>query len=130
MRGRNIIRTLGLLFLIMPALYFSLPAGAGAVCMSCISHTGTSYTELACEGDSRFDVMRKCGKPDYVEETESVTSGELGPRRRSFGAVTEKVERLYYNCGSGRFVKVLVFRGGRLVSIEDGDRGSGEQKCW
>jgi len=104
--------------------------------MSCISKTGTSYTEVACEGDSKYDVIRKCGEPDYSEETQQVISGEFGKERKddktrgAFGAVTEKVETVYYNCGQGRFIKVLVFRSGRLVSIQNGDRGSGEQKCW
>lgn len=109
---------------------------ADAVCMSCLSHTGNSYTEQACEGDSRFDVMRKCGNPDYAEESGQVTTGEFGSARQKgskkggFATSTEKIDKLYYNCGQGRFIKVLIFRGGTLVTIETGDRGSGEQKCW
>lgn len=112
----------------------SLPAFA--VCMSCISKSGSGYTELACEGDSKYDVIRKCGEPDYSEETEQVTSGDFGKTSKDgqtrgfFGSVTTKVETLYYNCGQGRFVKVLVFAGGRLSSIQNGDRGSGIQRCW
>jgi hypothetical protein len=114
----------------------STAVASEAACMSCLSHTGNSYTEVACEGDSKFDVIRKCGQFDYVEENEEITSGGVdtlkrrGETQSSFGAVTEKVETAYYNCGQGRFIKVLVFRNGRLVSITDGDRGSGEQKCW
>jgi hypothetical protein len=118
-------------------LIFSvLPAAAQAACMSCLSQTGSSYTDLACEGDSKFDVIRKCGQFDYIEENEEITSGGVdtmkkhGDTQSSFGAVTERVETAYYNCGQGRFIKVLVFRNGRLVSITDGDRGSGERKCW
>lgn len=109
---------------------------AYAVCMSCISKTGQSYTELACEGDSKYDVVRKCGEPDYSEETQQVTSGDFGKTSKDgktqgfFGSTTTKIETLYYNCGQGRFVRVLVFVGGRLSSIQQGDRGSGEQKCW
>jgi hypothetical protein len=119
-------------------LFFSLPAAAAseAACMSCLSHTGNSYTELACEGDSKFDVIRKCGQFDYIEENEAITSGGVaetkkhGERQSSFGAVTERVDTAYYDCGQGRLIKVLVFRNGILVSIANGDRGSGEQKCW
>jgi hypothetical protein len=109
---------------------------AETACMSCISKTGSSYTELACEGDSKFDVIRKCGKPDYEEESGSVSSGEFGATRQKgikqggFSSSTEKIEKVYFNCGQGRFVKVLSFRGGTLITIEEGDRGSGEQKCW
>jgi hypothetical protein len=111
-------------------------AASEAACMSCLSHTGSSYTELACEGDSKFDVIRKCGQFDYLEENEEFTTGGVdtlkrrGEAQSSFGAVTEKVETAYFNCGQGRFIKVLVFRNGKLGSITDGDRGSGEQKCW
>jgi hypothetical protein len=109
---------------------------AEAACMSCISHTGSGYTELACEGDSKYDVIRKCGQFDYIEENEEITSGgadttkRRGERQSIFGAVTERVETAYYDCGQGRFVKILVFRNGKLVSVTDGDRGSGAQKCW
>ncbi len=104
--------------------------------MSCISKTGDSYTELACEGDSKFDVIRKCGSPDYQEESGSVSSGEFGTTRQKgtkqggFTSSTESVEKMYFNCGRGRFIKILTFRGGTLITIQEGDRGSGEQRCW
>ena len=66
--------------------------------MSCILQTGSSYTELACEGDSKFDVIRKCGKPDYEEESGSVSSGEFGAtrekgmKRGGFSSSTERIE--------------------------------------
>ncbi|MGE5300207.1 MAG: DUF2845 domain-containing protein [Acidobacteriota bacterium] len=109
---------------------------AEAACMSCLSHTGNSYTELACEGDSKFDVVRKCGKPDYEEESSQVTTGQFGSTREKgtkeggFTSSTEKIEKLYFNCGQGRFIKILTFRGGTLVTIDNGDRGSGDQRCW
>ncbi len=121
------------------SLFFFLFAAslhAEASCMSCISKTGNSYSELACEGDSKFDVIRKCGSPDYVEESASVSSGQFGTtggkgmKQGGFTSSTENVEKAYYNCGGGRFIKILTFRGGTLITIEDGDRGSGEQKCW
>ncbi len=104
--------------------------------MSCLSKTGQSYTELACEGDSKFDVIRKCGKPDYEDESATVSSGEFGSTRNKgtkqggFTSSTERIEKFYFNCGTGRFIKILTFRGGRLVMIEEGDRGSGDQRCW
>ena len=104
--------------------------------MSCISKTGTSYTEQVCEGDSKFDVVRKCGKPDYEEESSQVTTGQFGSTRErgakegGFSSSTERIDKLYLNCGQGRFIKILTFRGGTLIKIEEGDRGSGEQKCW
>ncbi|MDA8103836.1 MAG: DUF2845 domain-containing protein [Nitrospiraceae bacterium] len=126
------------IFAAVLAFLISLLIGgpAHAVCMSCLSHTGNSYTELACEGDSKFDVVRKCGKPDYEEESSQVTAGQFGSTRGKgtkeggFTSSTEKIEKLYFNCGQGRFIRILTFRGGTLVTIENGDRGSGEQRCW
>jgi hypothetical protein len=125
------------LLLIMCLMFSASTAGLSqAACMSCLSHTGQSYTELACEGDSKFDVIRKCGQFDYIEENQETTSGAVdtskkhGQSQSFFGAVTERIETAYYNCGQGRLIKVLVFRSGTLVSIANGDRGSGEQKCW
>lgn len=108
-----------------------------ADCMSCISKTGSSYTELACNGDSEYEVIHKCGPPDYTEEGETVTSGQFGSEKAGkgqklggFSATTSQIKRFYYNCGQGRFIKILVFRDGILVDVQDGDRGTGDQKCW
>jgi len=105
---------------------------AEGACMSCLSQTGTGYTELACEGDSKFEVIYKCGEPDYTEETEEITEGSVRPEKpgSSFRAVRQRVEKLYYNCGQGRFIKILVFRGARLIAVKNGERGSGPQRCW
>jgi hypothetical protein len=81
-------------------------------------------------------VVRKCGDPDYEQESGQVTTGQFGTTRQKgnkesgFATSTEKIEKLYYNCGQGRFIRILTFRGGTLISIETGDRGSGGQKCW
>jgi hypothetical protein len=129
-------KVIGFFLLLWTVILLSGSVPAFAVCMSCISRTGQSYTELACEGDSKYDVVRKCGDPDFSEETQQVTSGDFGKVRRDgntqgfFGSTTTKVETLYYNCGQGRFIRVLIFFGGRLSSIQQGDRGSGDQKCW
>ncbi|MDA8077397.1 MAG: DUF2845 domain-containing protein [Nitrospiraceae bacterium] len=129
------VRTLLIIALFL-SVFFSSAAPSFAACMSCLSKTGQSYTEVACEGDSKYEVIRKCGKPDYEEESGQVTTGEFGSTREKgtkqggFSASTEKIEKLYFNCGQGRFIRVLTFRGGILVLIEIGERGSGEQRCW
>ncbi len=122
--------------LLSVTILFSSVVASLAACMSCVSKTGQSYTEVACEGDSKYDVIRKCGKPDYEEESGQITTGgfgstkEKGTKQGGFSSSTEKIEKVYFNCGQGRFIRVLTFRGGVLVSIENGERGSGEQKCW
>ena len=126
-------------YLFMAGLYMMLltiapPADAG--CMSCFSKSGSSYTELVCEGDSTFDAIRKCGPPDYREETAEETSGEISsgptwrPHTRTLNIQKRKVEKFYYDCGYMRLVRILTFSGKRLISIEEGGRGAGEQRCW
>ena len=39
------------------------------------------------------------------------------------------MEKMYYNCGAGRFIKILTIEDGKIISIEDGDRGSGPIRC-
>ena len=48
-------------------------------------------------------------------------------RRPKYGE--RKVEKIYYNCGSGRFIKILTIKDGKIIDIDDGDRGSGPVKC-
>ncbi len=125
-------------FLCLTCIFFAVQAGDTlASCMSCLSKTGSSYTELACEGDSEYEVIHKCGPPDYREEGQTVTSGGFGSeqtgkgqKQGGFSSTTEQIRRFYYNCGQGRFIKVLIFRSGILVDVQNGDRGTGEQKCW
>ncbi len=65
-----------------------------------------------------------------------VTSGRYGERsnaagvRGSYREFSRKIEKWYYDCGEGRFVKEVTFKGNEVVSIENIDRGSGPQKCW
>ena len=125
------IRVLTALILILLAC-----SGADAGCMSCISKTGASYTEQVCDGDSTFDAIRKCGPPDYKEETAEETTGEITsgptwrPHTKTLNVQKRRIEKFYYNCGDSRFIRVLTFSGGRLMSIDEGGRGNGEQKCW
>jgi hypothetical protein len=126
---KNLIKKTFPLFLVVSFVFVFSVDSVRAACMSCTSMTGRSSSELACDGDSKFEVFTKCGEPDFTEEAEEIKSGVIGPG--GFSAVKERVERLYYNCGQGRFIKVLIFRNGRLVEIQDDGRGYGEkQRCW
>ncbi len=90
---------------------------AFALASNCIRCRTDSVSDLVCVGATKFEVISKCGQPDYTD----VVAQE-----------TEKVEILNYNCGTGQIIKILKMKGGKLVSIEDqlGDRGSGPVKCW
>lgn len=104
--------------LIVTLLFVSFPISsiAFADSMRCKTEQGS---ELVSAGDSKFDVIAKCGPPDYSDVV-AITRGTS----------YEKVEQLYYNCGEGKFIRILTFQGGILIKIKDGARGSGEEKCW
>ena len=77
-------------------------------------------SRVVSTGDSKADVIIKCGPPDYSEVTsvEATSSSVI------------KIESFYYNCGEGRFTRVLIFRGSILVGIRSsGNYGSGPQRC-
>lgn len=62
-------------------------------------------------GDSVVTVISRCGEPMYKE----VISGGQGSRG-------QRVEQWTYSQGPNRFIKILEFRSGTLVSIRSGKR--------
>ncbi|MGH8647160.1 MAG: DUF2845 domain-containing protein [Gammaproteobacteria bacterium] len=61
-------------------------------------------THLVKAGDTKLDVMEKCGPPVF-QETVS-------------GANEALVEQWHYRPGSGSFQRILTFTGARLVAID------------
>ena len=103
-------------------LIFSIYSIADASCIRC------GLDKLACEGDSKFDAISQCGNPDHSEIVGEDTKGHIGTE----GHVNVKertVEKMYYNCGDSMFIKILTIKNGEIISIDDGDRGSGPVKC-
>jgi hypothetical protein len=77
-------------------------------------------SSVVSTGETKIDVIIKCGRPDYSE----VTSVSLS----NYSAT--KVETFYYNCGEGRFVRILTFYGSDLVGIRSGGNyGTGPSRC-
>ncbi len=119
-------------------LIFILTSSAvKAECIRCLNDGGS---DLVCENDAVFDLIKKCGKPDYTAKASDATGGVFqsktqkeGPNLKttgSFAAVTESVEKWFYNCGDGRFDKIIGVSGGKVISIKNGsDRGTGKEKC-
>jgi hypothetical protein len=85
-------------------------------------------SRVVSTGDSKIEVISKCGPPDDSETVSYDTKGSISDSG-SFSATTKKVDKLYYNCGEGRFIEVLIFMDGKLVKIERGGYGSGPEKC-
>lgn len=101
---------------------FPLISNTEAKCLRC-----QGGQELACTGETKFDFISKCGSPDYSEEVAEQTSGNVG--RHSVDVTTEKIEVMSYNCGSARFIELVKVKGGNVISITSGARGSGPLKC-
>jgi len=95
-------------------------------------------TRLVSEGDSKYEVIHKCGEPDYVEswEEERIQRDfglrrEYDPENRRYTwnrepfLVKEKVriEEWTYNLGSTQFMRYLRFENGILTKISTGDKG-------
>jgi len=88
--------------------------------------------KLVTIGDTKVDVLGKCGEPTFSEITSVVSEGrDEGrlPYGKTRDRVTQTIEKWTYNCGPHNFIKVLVFRGGILKDIETGGYGYGESDC-
>jgi hypothetical protein len=92
-------------------------------------------SKLISVGDSKYDVLRKCGEPAHVETWQEFRTGrdlfisvpvspEVEIFRRS-PTVQEfvTVEEWEYDLGQSRFIRYLRFENGRLIRIRTGDYG-------
>ena len=84
--------------------------------------------KLACEGDSKFNAISQCGNPDNSEIVGVDTKGHISNGGR-VKLQERTVEKMYYNCGDGRFIKILTIENGKIISIDDGGWGSGPVRC-
>jgi hypothetical protein len=100
-------------FLIIAALLCAAPRPAHA--MRC-------GERLVYIGDTKAEVLAKCGEP-FSADTVAVETVRVDGDR-SFDL---PVEEWVYNQGPDTFLKILIFKGGRLEKIEDGDRVEGKQ---
>ena len=120
-------------------LIFILTSSAvKAECIRCLNDGGS---DLVCENDAVFDLIKKCGEPDYTVKASDKTGGVFqsktkkeGPNLKttgSFAAVTESVDKWFYNCGQGSFDKIIEVSGGKVISIKNStSHGAGKQKCF
>jgi len=103
--------------------------------------SGISYA-FQCDGkvvskrNTKFDVLRKCGEPDYIDswEEERAVRGYGRSEMPRSGGIPEtqvpmisiihvRVEKWSYNFGPNRFMQVLRFENGKLIDIETGEYG-------
>jgi hypothetical protein len=79
------------------------------------------------EGDTRAEVLLKCGEPDYEEVVRKTEKGESDREEGVFSRDTEYVVEWYYDCGRRQFVRIITFKGGKILSVGDLDtKGTGD----
>jgi hypothetical protein len=100
------------------ALLLSMPyGGLSAVTLDCSGG-------IISEGDTRADVLAKCGQPDSKEShaEELIERGGPGLRQKTF--IT--VEEWTYDFGPSRFSRIVTLRNGRVADIRSGNYGYGK----
>jgi hypothetical protein len=87
------------------------------------AHAATLDCEggIISAGDSRMDLLMKCGEPDGKEshDEELVDRPDLGTRRKLFIAVEEWT----YNFGPAKFMRIVTLKNGTVSNIHSGKYG-------
>ncbi len=92
----------------------ALVAASPALALRC----GNNIVDV---GDSKIEVLAKCGEPTLKEEVgEDITrEHDRGESRRE----KRYVEKWTYNFGSTRFIYVITIRDGKVIDISAEDKG-------
>lgn len=72
-------------------------------------------------GDSKSEVILKCGEPAWKDIRQEETKERLDPGLEH--KVYTTIEEWTYNLGPNRFVRILTFRNSKLVDIRTGGYG-------
>jgi hypothetical protein len=92
-------------------------------------------TRLVSVGDSRYEVLWKCGEPSWVESWvekrfQPYSDEPFSDGRRFYlppstlaTVVYVNIEQWIYNQGRTHFTRILTFENSRLARIEMGDYG-------
>lgn len=81
---------------------------------------------LVSVGDTKLDLLGKCGQPALAEARPVERAGALltpGQRLQASRTVAGTVETWTYNFGPRRFTSVVTLEGGRVVRVERGGYG-------
>jgi hypothetical protein len=118
LRGGKIMeRVKKVLLLLVSLTVVSQPAFAG---------TFRCNNEIFSDGDTRLEVLLRCGEPDFEEVIGERTKG-FKKKEGPFFSKSEYVVDWYYNCGERQFIVIITFKGGEIVHIRrSNSRGSGE----
>ena len=75
-------------------------------------------------GDLKSEVIAKCGPPMFSNIISFETKREKFDNK--INTVETPVEQMTYNQGPNTFLKILTFKEGKLIKIEDGEKISDE----
>lgn len=92
-----------------------LTLGATWLCVTSFTSHAEGFrcgNKLVMEGDTTAEIRLKCGSP--------LSEEDLGYQKDGDDYV--KVTRLVYDLGSGKFLRILEMRNGRLYDVIDGPR--------
>jgi hypothetical protein len=81
---------------------------------------------IVSPGDSKFDVVTKCGEPALKDSHEEQLTERLDDTTKRKTIVT--VEAWTYNFGPQSFLRILEFRNGKLAEIRTGGYGYADTK--
>jgi hypothetical protein len=72
-------------------------------------------------GDSRFDLVKKCGEPDFKDSHDEEFFEHYG---RGVGRkVIITVEEWTYNFGPSQFMRIVILKNGKVADIREGSYG-------
>ncbi len=75
---------------------------------------------IVSTGDRSFDVLAKCGQPDFRDSHQEEAVQQLdGTKKKVF--IT--VEEWTYNLGPNQFTRIVVLKNGRIEEIKTGSYG-------
>lgn len=78
-------------------------------------------TSLVQTGDTKADVIHKCGEPVFTDNyCEPITM--IGHPNTTIVVPCEEVDLWTYHPGTGQFIQHLYFKRGKLQSIKSGRR--------
>jgi hypothetical protein len=77
-------------------------------------------------GDSRVDLIVKCGEPDWKDSHDEVISERLDRDTKRKLIIT--VDEWTYNFGTSQLIRIVTLKNGRIADIRTGNYGYSKSK--
>jgi Protein of unknown function (DUF2845) len=76
---------------------------------------------IVSTGDSRVDLVTKCGEPDWKDSHDEVISERIDSDTKRKLIVV--VDEWTYNFGTSQFIRIVTMKNGRITDIQTGGYG-------